>query len=98
MDRSHLLKQFAGLDTDGSGTLDASELMAQMPDGSRQKAETILDMMDFDGDGQVSYKEFVRFYFGGFEEDVAMTDADGNVVLEQLTDPDGDGVYEESSS
>ncbi len=97
MERKDLLKQFETLDTDGSGTLDATELMTQMPDGSREKAESVLDMMDFDGDGKVSYKEFVRFYFGGFEEDVAMTDADGSVVLDQLTDPDGDGVYEESN-
>ena len=98
MEGSDLLNQFEALDGDGSGLLDATELLAQMPEGDREKAQGVLAMMDADSDGRVSYKEFVGFYYGGLAADEAISDADDSVNLDNLTDSDGDGYYEESSS
>ena len=94
MESTDLIGQFEKLDADGSGALDPSELLAQMPDGDREKAREVVAMMDADADGRVSYREFVDFYLGGFPGDEALNDADDSVDLTALTDSDGDGLYE----
>ena len=88
MENSDLMTQFERLDADGSGFLSVVELLAQMPAGSREKAQTVLDMMDGDADGRVSYKEFVGFYFGGFEPAEVTRWSEDSVELEPTNDPD----------
>ena len=98
MSNEELVAQFSALDADGSGTIAASELLAQMPEGDQAKAQAVLAMMDTNEDGRVSYEEFVGFYLGGFEADESLQDADRDVPLDSLTDPDGDGFYERSNN
>ena len=77
MDEANLMKQFASLDADGSGFLSTAELLAQMPDGNREKASAVLAMMDANADGLVSYREFVEFYFDGDQPEERMNPTDG---------------------
>ena len=97
MKKEELKSQFESLDLDGSGLLDAKEILASMPQGDQHQARQVLEMMDTDGDGRVSFKEFLSFYRGDFESDKALSESDSSIDLGSLSDLDGDGLHEISS-
>ena len=62
MDEKALAARFAELDKDNSGFITVKELLDGMPELDRKKAESVLAVMDVDGDGHISYEEFVSFW------------------------------------
>ena len=61
-----LRKAFRDVDRDGSGVVDAAELRRFVEDASgldvgRKQLDALLDLMDADGNGRVSYYDFVAF-------------------------------------
>ena len=102
MVHSDLMQQFESLDADGSGFLSRDELLVQMPERSREKARSVLEMMDNNADGKVSYKEFVDFYFEGFDA-VEIGGSEDSVEVDDSNpaDTNNDGIidsYEEMTS
>ena len=61
--RQEYLNAFAALDTDGGGTLDGQELIGVMAhlgeDMEPEDAQKLIDECDKDGDGDISFDEFI---------------------------------------
>ncbi|CAL6014844.1 EF_hand domain-containing protein [Hexamita inflata] len=64
-DRSGCEKAFKAIDADGSGNLDLDELKKAFDllglQLSRNQIQSIVDIVDTDGDGQMSLNEFIHF-------------------------------------
>lgn len=65
--QSHIILRFNSYDTDGSGSLDRTEMREAMAEMGRRPSETELDDMikiaDTDGDGTVTLEEFSLYIF-----------------------------------
>ena len=59
-----LVEQFKALDKDGSGKVDAEELLRLMPGIQKDGAANIIAAMEVDADGQIDLAEFLRFHLG----------------------------------
>ncbi len=58
-------EDFDAIDTDGDGYITASELLtalADKPNASTDDMATVVQMADADGDSQVSYEEYAKFF------------------------------------
>lgn len=72
LDQSVIKEKFNKADKDHSGTLDSSELAVLCADMgttlSRNELESALFALDKDGSGNITYDEFVAWYYG--KEDI----------------------------
>jgi|GEM_PF-5960787 len=90
MNEHSLHENFASLDTDQSGFITIDELLSQMPEGSFGKARQILNMMDVNQDGRVSYREFLQFYGEPVaEQDEALAHIDDGINYIDAVDQQG---------
>ena len=63
-----LVEQFKALDKDGSGKVNAEELLRLMPAIQKDGAATIIAAMDVDADGQLELAEFLRFHLASYPD------------------------------
>jgi Ca2+-binding EF-hand superfamily protein len=81
-----LEKAFRDFDTDGGGTLDANEVRQVLYRFDILLEEKhfamLLKKMDVDGDGEVSYEEFLKFFSKGGEDDKQLIAKVTNVSID----------------
>jgi Ca2+-binding EF-hand superfamily protein len=82
-----LLQAFRDVDTDKSGTLDESELRRVLSrfniDLHESQFKELMEQIDEDRDGEVSYAEFMKFFGKGQAEDRVLHTVVHNVTLKQ---------------
>ena len=89
MDKNMLRLQLLEKDLDRSGYLASEELLAAIPKNLWEKAQEILQGLDRNSEGKISYEEFLWFYEGviesNAEEDMDFLFADTLLAQRSVT-------------